>query len=151
MPAWSYSDDMPLYDVDRGRVIEKLDYEHEFERDWSHISELEQRDILAQINGVLDALVASPDPNWGSITNTSIEGGKRNPLTGEPGDWRGTPFQAIFEACNHSEDRAAMLFGNIWKWVIVGRDEDWIGVRMDPTFPNRGATLQGKTYFISNR
>lgn len=140
---------MPLYDVDRGRTIERLDYEHEFNRDWSRIAEPYRTAIVAEINRVLDSLVTSPDPNWGSITNTSIEGGKRNPLTGVPGDWRGTPFQAIFEACNRSEDRAAMLFGNIWKMVIIGRDENWIGVRMDPTFPNRGVTLQGKTYFIS--
>ena len=32
----------------------------------------------------------------------------------------------------------------------MGRDENWVGVRMDPTFPNRGITLQGKTYFVSN-
>ena len=146
-----YCDHMPLYDVDRRRVIEKLDYEHEFERDWLRISEPERSAIVAEINRVLDILVTSPDPNWGSITNTSIEGGKRNPLTGVSGDWHGTPFQAIFEACNHSEDRAAMLFGNIWKMVIMGRDENWVGVRMDPTFPNRGVTLQGKTYFISDR
>jgi len=142
---------MPLYDVDRGRFIEKLDYELEFQRDWSRISEPDQRTIVAEINTVLDGLVTSPNPNWGSITNTSIEGGKRNPLTGEPGDWTGTPFQAIYEACNHSEERAAMLFGNIWKMVIMGRDENWVGVRIDPTFPNRGVTLQGKTYFISNK
>ncbi len=140
---------MPLYDVDRGRVVEKLDYEKEFERDWLRISEPEREAIVAEINRVLDALVASPDPNWGSILNTSIEGGKRNPLTRKPGDWRETPFQAIYEACNRSEDRAAMLFGNIWKMVIIGRDENWVGVRMDPTFPNRGITLQGKTYFIT--
>lgn len=90
-------------------------------------------------------------PNWGSITNTSIEGGKPNPLTGVAGDWRGTPFEAIYEACNRSEERAAMLFGNIWKMVIIRRDENWIGVRMDPTFPNRGVTLQGKTYFIGKQ
>ena len=44
-----------------------------------------------------------------------------------------------------------MLFGNIWKMVIIRRDENWIGVRMDPTFPNRGVTLQGKTYFIGKQ
>lgn len=140
---------MPLYDVDRNRVIEKLDYEHEFLRDWSRISVEDQTAILQEINRVLDALVTSPDTNWGAITNTSIEGGKPNPTTGEPGDWTGTPFHAIYEACNHSEERAAMLFGNIWKWVIIRRTENWVGVRMDPTFPNRGITLQGKTYFIS--
>jgi len=89
-----YSGDMPLYDVDRGRFIEKLDYETEFQRDWSRISEPDQRAIVAEINRVLDGLLTSPDPNWGSVTNTSVEGGKRNPVTGEPGDWTGTPFSS---------------------------------------------------------
>lgn len=144
-----YSDGMPLFDVDRNRVVERLDYEDEFNRDWSRISETQQEAIVAEINRVLDALVSSPDPSWGSITNTSLEGGKPNPSTGVRGDWRGTPFEAIWEACNRSEDRAAMLFGNIWKMVIMGREENWVGVRMDPTFPQRGVTLQGKTYFVS--
>ena len=55
---------MPLYDVDRGRFIEKLDYEQEFQRDWSRINEPDQRTIVAEINNVLDGLVTSPDPNW---------------------------------------------------------------------------------------
>ena len=71
---------MPLYDVDRGRTVDKLDYEREFERDWAQISPPYQRANLGEMNRVLDNLVTSPDPNWASITNTSIEGGKRNPI-----------------------------------------------------------------------
>jgi hypothetical protein len=29
---------------------------------------------------------------------------------------------AIYEACNRSENGAAILFGNIWKMVIIGRE-----------------------------
>ena len=73
--------------------------------------------IEAEINARLDHLVTSPDPNWGSITNTSIEGGRLNPVTGIRGDWSGIVFQAIFEACNLNENLAGMFYGNVWKTV----------------------------------
>jgi hypothetical protein len=41
-----------------------------------------------------------------------------------------------------------MFFGNVWKMVLIGRDEQWVGIRVDPTFPQRGITLQGKSYFL---
>ena len=41
-----------------------------------------------------------------------------------------------------------MFYGNVWKKVIIERQDHWIGMRADPTFPNRGITLEGKTYFI---
>ena len=94
------------------------------------------------------AQVASPNPNWGAITNTSIEGGQVNPHTGISGDWSGTVFDAIYQACGQSVDQAGMFFGNVWKMVLIGRDEQWVGIRVDPTFPQRGITLQGKSYFL---
>lgn len=133
-----------------GRLREVLSLPHidDFERTWFAISTEDRVAIEAEINARLDHLVTSPDPNWGSITNTSIEGGKLNPVTGIKGDWSGTVFDAIFEACNLNEDLAGMFYGNVWKKVIIDRDDHWIGMRADPTFPNRGLTLQGKTYFI---
>jgi hypothetical protein len=45
-----------------------------------------------------------------------------------------------------------MFYGNVWKKIIIERDDRWIGIRNDPVthpnFPNRGITLAGKTYFI---
>jgi hypothetical protein len=84
--------------------------------------------------------VSSPDPNWGSITNTSIEGGRTNPVTGIRGDWTGTVFDPIFVACGLNEDVAGMFYGNVWKKVIIERADHWVGIRSDPTFPNRGIT-----------
>lgn len=142
---------MALREMDgSGRLREVLSLPHidDFERTWFAISTEDRVAIEAEINARLDHLVTSPDPNWGSITNTSIEGGKLNPVTGIKGDWSGTVFDAIFEACNLNEDLAGMFYGNVWKKVIIDRDDHWIGMRADPTFPNRGLTLQGKTYFI---
>ena len=106
--------------------------------------------IEAEINLRLDKLIANPNPNWGSITNTSIQGGRTNRDTGHRGDWSGTVFQPILEAVGLNEELAGMFYGNLWKKVIIERPERWIGIRSDPTFPQRGITLEGKTYFLDN-
>jgi len=134
---------------DRGESYEVLELTHrrDFDRVWLSIIPRRRAAIEREINRRLDELIQSPDANWGTITNTSIEGGKPNPFTGERGSWRGTAFQYIYEACGQSQDRAALFFGNIWKKVIIERPDRWIGIRSDPTFPRRGITLLGKTYF----
>ena len=130
------------------RDVSSLSHERDFNRVWLSITLPQRNAIEVEINRRLDALIASPDPNWGSITNTSIEGGRTNPTTGIRGDWSGTVFHAIFESCGQNEELAGMFYGNVWKKVIIDRPERWIGIRSDPTFPQRGITLQGKTYFL---
>lgn len=135
---------------ENGEVFDVFDLKHrdEFDRIWLSISHAERAEIESEINHRLDHLITSPDPNWGSITNTSIEGGKCSPETGLGGDWSGTPFIALYEACGLNKEVAGMFYGNVWKLVIIQRPEIWIGVRSDPTFPQRGITLMGKTYFL---
>jgi hypothetical protein len=128
--------------------VSSLSHRRDFDRVWLSMTLRERIAIEAEINKRLDQLISSPDPNWGSITNTSIEGGKINPATGIKGDWSNGPFQAIYIACGLDEVRAGMFYGNVWKKVIIERPERWIGIRSDPTFPNRGISLQGKTYFL---
>ena len=85
--------------------------------------------------------------------NTFIEGGRVNPYNGVPGDWSGTPYQAIWERCGYSEHQAALFFGNLWKLRVIERPERWIGIRNDPTnhptSPQKGITLMGKNYFLT--
>jgi hypothetical protein len=133
---------MALREIDEGGRIKdvlKLPYEEEFNDTWLRIPAAERQGMEAEINHRLDELIASPSPNYGS-TNTSIEGGKVNQETGEAGDWTGTPFQWLYEACNHNAVRAGMIYGNLWKKAIIERPEMWIGIRPDPTFKNRGST-----------
>ncbi len=143
-----------LIDIDENggmREMEDLDYRDRFDAKWSEFTPAEQRAINDQIKCLLDALIANPDPNWGSIMNTSIVGGEVNPNTGEPGDWSGTPWEPIWERHGRSSEQAALFFGTLWKLRIIERDEQWVGVRStdeNPTFPNRGITLSGKTYFL---
>jgi len=145
---------MALCEIDEGgrpKDLSKLPYEGEFNETWLRIPAMDRESMKEEINRRLDELIASPNPDWGSITNTSIEGGKENSVTGERGDWTGTPFQALYNACNENSVRAGMLYGNLWKLVIIERPEKWIGIRPDPTFRNRGINLGGKTYFLSGR
>jgi hypothetical protein len=130
------------------RDVFHLSHQQDFDRVWLSMTLLQRAAIDEEINRRLDELIACPNPNWGSITNTSIEGGRTNPNTGMRGDWSGTVFQPIFEACSFNEELAGMFYGNVWKQVIIDRPERWIGIRSDPTFPQRGITLQGKTYFL---
>jgi hypothetical protein len=126
---------MALREMDEGgrvREVSRLPHEEDFNRTWFAISAHDRAAIEGEINARLDHLVTSPDPNWGSITNTSIEGGKVNPVTGIRGDWSGTVFHAIYEACGLNEDVAGMFYGNVWKKVIIERDDRWIGIRNDP-------------------
>jgi len=146
---------MSLYDVDIDKEIDSVSklwhqkrHQHEFETVWYTMSQAERGAIEREVNRRLDELIAHPDASWGSITNASIEGGKASPDTGIRGDWSGTVFQPIYEACGLNEERAGMFFGIVWKRIIVERREHWIGLHADPTFPQRGVTLEGKTYFL---
>ncbi len=135
---------------DDGRMYKvcSLEYLNEFNMAWLSLSQQQRDAIETEINQRLDHLVHSPDPNWGSITNTSFEGSKVSPKTGLRGDWTGTPFDPIYDLFGNEEE-AGKFFGKVWKKVIIERQhEEWIGIRFEPTFPQRGITLMGKTYFL---
>jgi hypothetical protein len=140
---------MSLREIDdNGRMhdVSKLEYQTEFDQVWSSFMAAQRDAMVDEIEQRLDQLISSPDLNWGSITNTSIEGGSANPQTGVKGDWSGTVFQPIYD--HFCDVELAGMYGNVWKKVIIDRGERWIGIRSKPTFPQRGITLQGKTYFL---
>jgi len=144
-----------LRDIDekgRTRDLTDIDYRQQFNTKWAEFPPEEQQAINAEITRLLDALRDSPDPLWGSIMNTSIEGGKVNPFNGLRGDWTGTPWHPIWERHGQSDQHAALFFGTLWKLRIIERPgERWVGIRNTddrPTFPNRGVNLLGKTYFL---
>lgn len=143
-----------LKDIDEyGNVrdMTDIDYRERFDRKWKEFTDIEQRLIDSEITHLLDALIDDPDPKWGSIMNTSIEGGKVNPFNGVAGDWSGTPWQPIWEHHGQSDEQAALFFGTLWKLRIIERPELWVGIRTTgsrPTFPNRNINLAGKTYFL---
>ena len=100
---------------DNGETYDVSDLSHRnaFDQIWLSMPIRQRTAIEAEINHRLDELTASPNPNWGSITNTSIEGGQPSPETGVKGDWSGTPFYAIYEACGLNGELAGMFYGNV--------------------------------------
>ena len=54
-------------------------------------------------------------------------------------------------ALKMTQFQAALFFGTVWKLQIIERQDQWMGIRGDPTnrptFPQKGVTLDGKTYF----
>src|ERR1700758_4832083 len=102
--------------------VEKLERLEEFNHSWNQLTPEQQAAIEDETNRRLDELVNSPNPNWGSITNTSIESGKVSPETGPGGDGRGTAYEPIYDIFG-DEGLAGMFFGKVWKKVIIARDE----------------------------
>jgi hypothetical protein len=68
-----------LKDMDekgRMRPMTKIDHEKEFTDVWEKkFTDEERQKMVDAIDAKLDQLIASPDKQWGSIMNTSIEGG----------------------------------------------------------------------------
>lgn len=115
-----------LRDIDETggiRDIPCLEYGPEFMQTWNSIPRAERRAIVDEVNRRLDTLISSSSPNWGSIMNTSIEGGTVNPNTGVRGDWSGAVFHPIYVACGYGEQQAGMFYGNVWKKLIIDRAE----------------------------
>jgi hypothetical protein len=149
---------MALRDIDEKggvRELSGLDHQKDFDKKWDRYTPDEQRAIVEAIDAKLDELVSAPDSRWGSIMNTSIEGAKVNPFNGKSGDRSDTPWGPIYDRSGESEQKAALFFGLLWRWRIIKRPEQWIGIRNTPdarpTFPNRGVTLGGKTYFLASK
>ena len=54
------------------REMHDIAFRDRFDRKWNEFTPKEQRAIDAEIKRLLDALIDAPDPQWGSIMNTSI-------------------------------------------------------------------------------
>ena len=125
-----------------------LPHRREFDATWLLIPAAQRAAIEAEINRRLDDLISSPDPNWGSITNTSIEGGKRNPATGVR--------EIGVERCSSPSTRFVRHGRGTCRHVLRQRLEkghhraprtlEWNSFR--PHLPQKGISLGGKTYFL---
>jgi hypothetical protein len=130
--------------------IEALDSLSDFYKTWLRISTQERAAIEAEIHRRVDELINSPNPRWGAILNTSIEGNKDHSQTDASGDWSSTVFHPIYVACSYSEQRAGLFFSTLWKKLIIERPEKWVSMRSDPArseIPEKGILLAGKRYF----
>jgi hypothetical protein len=58
-------------------------------------------------------------------------------------NWNGTPYQPIYDACNHTESGPRFMFGLIlWK-VMMERADEWVFYRPE----SDGEDVSGLRYF----
>jgi hypothetical protein len=70
-----------------------------------------------------------------------------NQLTGIAGDWTGTPLEHIYESCNQNVEEAGLMFGRLFKKIVIDRKEEWVGTgatRRIPHFHAVASTSRAK-------
>jgi hypothetical protein len=60
-------------------------------------------------------------------------------------DWTGSPYEAIYDACNQNQEHAAFFFGLILWSVMVGRPDHWGFQSAKGSFSDR--EILGTVYF----
>jgi hypothetical protein len=115
-----------LFDLMTKRPITSVPYAAEYRTFMSRLTPEETQDIKAEINAMID-------------------GDEIHTAGWMPGDdWRGTPFQAIYEkAARSSFNASAKCFGLIVWEVFMERPENWTSGR----FEKDGEEIGSRTYF----
>jgi hypothetical protein len=115
-----------LFHLASGKKITKMPYAREYERFMSRMTATEIDTIKAALNEMIDG--------------TEIQTAGWMPGN----DWRGTPFQPIYEkAARHNYTAAAQCFGlMVWE-VFMERPERWTSGR----FEKDGEEIGSRTYF----
>ena len=95
-----------------------------------------------------------PSPQFDAVVEAlrhEIEGKRIFKSGWLPGrDWKGTPYQAIFDAFRARMDHdaayqnAGMFFGQLVQYVLIDDDEEWLFM------PKDADELGGTTYFRRN-
>ena len=135
---------MLFKDAKNGFQLDVFSADHmgEYNEQWGQFSLGEQQAIYYEN----DKRVANE-----TVTNTTQQGAKYNPLTGLRGDWSGTAYDPIYRRTGSNHDLARLFFGLVWKKYFIDRPDCWVGYRTDGvhtcTFPNKRQNLEGKTYF----
>ena len=119
-------EDPMLVDLMTGKQISKVPYEEEYRRCMARLTATEISAIKSELNSRIDA---------DEIHTAGWMPGS---------DWRGTPFQLIYEkAANQNPDLAARLFGLVVWEVFMERPERWRSGR----FELDGKDIGSRTYF----
>lgn len=115
-----------LWDINKDREIGTFHTGKKYDVWLSRLDQAEIAEIKATLNQMID----------GTEVQTS---------SWMPGsDWRGTPFQAIYEkATKRNPDTAAMCFGLLVWEVFMERPEYWASGH----YEKDGVPITGRTYF----
>ncbi len=115
-----------LIDMMTGKAIAQVPFEQEYKQFMARLAPNEIVDIL-------------------TLLNEKIDGDEIHTSGWMPGsDWRGTPFQPIYEkAARMNPDLAARCFGLMVWDVFMRRPEVWTSGR----FEKNGEPIGSRTYF----
>lgn len=114
-----------LYDVNSGKEITKIPHRKDYDRWRKNITDQDFQNIFDELNNRIDQE---------EIHTSSWIPGK---------DWTNTPFQPIYEACNHDIQNSAKFFGLILWLVMLERPEYWSFGH----YKKGGVQIEGLTYF----
>ena len=120
-----------LIDIDTGNIIDRIPGRREFDILRGRLSVAEFDAMVARIDQLIDEAGAEiATAGW---------------LPGS--DWRGTPFQPIYEkAAREDFGRSAMFFGQLVWYTVMRRRERWGSGR----YQVDGRDIGSRTYFRLN-
>jgi hypothetical protein len=120
-----------LIDIDTGKSIDSVPFRKDFDTLRGRLSEAEFDDMVARIDELFDEAGAEiATAGW---------------LPGS--DWRGTPFQPIYEkAAREDFGRSAMFFGQLVWYTVMNRPERWGSGK----YQVDGRDIGSRTYFRLN-
>jgi hypothetical protein len=117
-----------LIDVDSGKVLTRVPFEHEFEVLRARLRDTEFNEMVGRVNALIDE-------SGGEVATAGWLPGS---------DWTGTPFQAIYERAARGDfERAAMFFGQLVWYAVMERPERWASGR----YQVDGRDIGSRTYF----
>jgi hypothetical protein len=117
-----------LINIDTGKEIDRIPGRREFDILRRRLSDREFESIVSRINELIDEAGAEiATAGW---------------LPGS--DWRGTPFQAIYDkAAPEDFSRSAMFFGQLVWYTVMNRPDRWGSGR----YQVDGRDIGSRTYF----
>ncbi|HET7056834.1 MAG TPA: hypothetical protein VFI12_10250 [Thermomicrobiales bacterium] len=99
-----------LIDIDSGREITAIPFEHDFEVLRGRLTTREFEAMVDEIDRLIEA-------SGGEVATAGWLPGS---------DWTGTPFQPIYEKAAPADfNRAAMFFGQLVWYAVMHRPERW--------------------------
>lgn len=120
-----------LFTLNKEKITD-IPHKREYNLWRSRLSEEDHEKIKEELKKELDRAVKD---GKGMRTSSHVPGS----------DWRGKPYQAIYEkACDRNERHSAFFFGLLMWKAVMDHEKSW-------TFIKRDDIAKGMTYFILKR
>lgn len=119
-----------LYDLN-GRRVTEIPHRKDYDRWRASLGNSDYHGVIAAIHQVLDEEISSKGDQ--AVVKSSWVPGR---------NWKDTPYDPIYRACNENFDQAKLFFGLLFWDAVMQHAEGWRFYKEDdPTSP------KGMTYF----